>query len=351
MASLTTVAQTTRKVIIFLLFAFVIGTFLFFIFSSIRKSLIAIKPLPPPVISTTFGQIPKAEFTQQLFPFDIKFTIETISGKLAEASPTAKIYFLSKKQQGLLTNIRAAQDAKKLGFTNEPQIIDKKLVFKATGKEFTIDPITRDFIYSYDYINDGSVFEGNTKLIKSLSISQTTSFLNLFDALPDDYDSQNPTTTFLTFNGAQFIPTGNETDEINATTVRVDFFRKKVDNLNVVTPKYNEGNIYVITSKASDKDKQIVKAQKSYQEISNENFGIYPLRNIQTAWEDFLKGNGYIANPGNSTFTKRMVIRDAFVAYYDNPPTQSYLLPIYVFTGDNGFVGYTNAISPEWLNQ
>lgn len=351
MTTLTQVAQNTRKVIIFLLFALVSGIFLFFIFSSIRKSLIAIKPPPAPVISTTFDKIPKAQFPEQLFPFDIKFIVETISGRLPEASPTAKVYFLPKKQQGLLTNIRATQDAKELGFTNEPQVIDKKLVFKTTGKEFTIDPITRNFTYMYDYINDGSVFTGSNKLSKSSSTSEASTFLNSIDAFPEDYDFQSAQANFLTFNGAQFIPTSNETDEINATAVRVDFFRKKIDNLNVITPKYNEGNIYVITSKSSDKDKRIIKAQKTYQEISYENFGIYPLRNIQTAWEDFLKGDGYIVNSGNSTFTKRAVIRDGFLTYYDNPEKQSYLIPIYVFTGDNGFVGFANAIAQEWLNQ
>lgn len=350
MTTLTQITQTVRKIIILILLTTVVGSSFLLIVSILKKAFVPVAKPPAPIItSPIFDKLPPAEFPQQLFPFDIKFSIETISGKLPEASPTAKVFFLPKKQQGLLTNIKAIQDAKKLGFTHQPQIIDKKFIFKEENKEFIIDPITRNFSYTYNFLNDSSVFSDNKTLTKNEAISQALDFLNSIDAIPEDYDLQNIQTIFLTFNGSQFIPLGSQESEANATSVKVSLLRKKIDDLTVITPQYNEGNIYVIISKSLDKNKQIIKAERKHQEVSYDNFGVYPLKNINTAWNDFLKGNGYIVNPGNSTFTKRAVIRDGFLAYYDNPEKQSYLIPIYVFTGDNGFVGFTNAIADEWL--
>ncbi len=350
MATLTNVAKTTRRLIILFLFISILGIFLVIVFSSIRTTITKLKKPPPVVISTTFDKIPKVTFPQQQFPFDIKFSVETLSGGIPSASETAKVYFIPKKQQGLLTNIRASQDAKKLGFSVTPQTINKKFIFKESSKELTIDPVTRNFTYNYDFITDSSVFSGLTKLTKESALSLAQTFLNSLSAIPSDYDAKAKT-TFLTFNGANFIPTVNDTDNQNATAIRVDFFRKKVDNLPVVTAQFNQGNIYVIISKSQDKNKQIIKAERNYLEVSYEDIGIYPVKKGSLAWEDFLKGNGYIANAGNSTFTKRVVIRDAYLAYYDGGNNQSYFVPVYVFAGDNDFVAYVNAISEEWLSK
>lgn len=348
MLTLTQAAQLTRRMTVFLLFTVVLGIFLYYIYSAITNAIAGLKPVPKPVVITSFGKIPRAKFLAQTFPNDIKYSIETLSGGIPSASPTAKVYFLPKPQLGLLTNITAISDARKLGFYHDPQSIDKKFTFNESDRELIFIPTTRNFTYTYDFINNGDVFEGEKILDKNSATAKANSFLNLLSAIPSDYDSSNPKITFLTFNGAQFIPTAIG-DNFNATAVRVDFQRKSVEQIPVVTPKYLEGNIYVIISKSTDTSKEIIKAQRLYQEISYENIGIYPIKSGQLAWEDFLSGNGYIADPADSTFTKKVVIRDASLAYFDNPEQQTYLTPIYVFTGDNGFVAFANAISDEWL--
>lgn len=349
MLTLTTATQFTRRAIVFLLFTVVLGIFLLIIFSTIKNTLERFKPPPRPILVTTFGKIPQAKFPQQVFPTDVKFSIETLSGTIPSASPTAKVYFLPKKQLGLLTNIRAIQDARKISFVDDPQTYEKKFLFKNTDSELIFDPISRNFTYTFNYVNNGLVFEGENTLNSSTVLSIAQNFFSNLSAIPQDYDSQNPKITFLTFNGAQFVPTAGGSDNVNATAVQVDFFRKNIDSMPVVTPKNNEGNIYAIVSKSQEPKKQVIKAQRAYQEISQEQVGVYPLRSGQSAWEDFLNGNGYIANPGDSTFSKKVVIRDAYLAYYDNPEYQSYLTPIYVFVGDGGFIAYANAVNNEWL--
>ncbi len=349
MTTLTSAASITKRLVIAAILVSLLLFLSYTVFSFIRQKLISLKPPPPLTLITTFGRLPEVKFPQQNFPSDIKFTIETLSGQLPEASPTAKIYFMPQKQQGLLTNIRANQDAKKIGFTTSFKNQNKKLIYKELMKEFVIDPISRDFSYTYDYQNDGTVFIGTAVLNVNSATSQANNFLSKIDALPSDFDGQKPITTMVTYNGALFIPTGEGNDQQNATAARVDYFRKKIQDIPVVTPNFNEGNIYVIVSKQTDLNKQVIKAQRTYKEVEYDSYGLYPLRNIQQAWDELLAGHGYITVAGNSTFTKRVIIRDAYLAYYDDPQGLSYLMPVYVFVGDGNFIAYSQAVSKEWL--
>ena len=40
-----------------------------------------------------------------------------------------------------------------------------------------------------------------------------------------------------------------------------------------------------------------------------------------------------------------------FTAYYFSDAYTQYLTPVYVFTGDNGFVAYVPAVSPLWVQK
>ncbi len=50
--------------------------------------------------------------------------------------------------------------------------------------------------------------------------------------------------------------------------------------------------------------------------------------------------------PKNKTSIK---IKKMFFAYFDPDIYQSYLQPVYVFLGENNFVGYVPAVSADYL--
>lgn len=349
MLTLTKAADVTKKLVIIGVFLTIFIGFLIVIANTIKTTISTLKPPPPPQLTTVFGTLPQISFPDQTFPTDIRFSLETLSGNIQSASPTAKIYFLPKQQKSLLTNIRANQDAKNIGIDSPAVSVNNKLVYQSNNKEFSIDPISRNFTYLYNFVSDPSVFTGSNILTQSAATTIAGGFLRTLDALPKDY-SQTPTVTFLTYNGAQFIPIGTSENSSVATAARVDYFRNKVDSLPVVNPEFNKGNISVIVAKNQDKNKQIITAERNYQEISNEDVGIYPVKSGESAWADFLNGQGYIPNPGNSAITKRAVIRNSYLAYYDTGSEISYLVPVYVFVGDDGFVGYVQALEVQWIS-
>lgn len=350
MTTLTTVAAAFKKALVISIFGVLAIIFLWNIFSLI-KSFIKPKIVEVgPQVNTVFGKLPAVKFPNQAIPSDIRFSIETISGSLPEASPTAKVYFFPKKQRGLLTNISTEKIARDLGFGSSGNQRDGLYLYNEGLKSLNIDPVTKDFSYNYNYQVDGSVFEGEGNLDESSVMSIARKFLTDIAPLPDSVDRGEVKVTLLTFNGHTFIPLGENEDKGLATSARVDFLREAVDERVVVGSKYNEGTIYAIVAKTKDESKQVIKVEWKYQEPGSENIGVYPLRSSAEAWNEFLSGGGYIASGGKSTFTKRVVIRDAALGYYDSSEAETYLMPIYIFTGDGGFVAYANAISGDWLN-
>jgi hypothetical protein len=68
----------------------------------------------------------------------------------------------------------------------------------------------------------------------------------------------------------------------------------------------------------------------------------YPLRPIDQAWDELQAGKGFIAqlDAGVSDVTVRKIT----LGYFDSFEPQKYMQPVYVFTGDNHFVGYVQAV-------
>jgi len=66
------------------------------------------------------------------------------------------------------------------------------------------------------------------------------------------------------------------------------------------------------------------------------------LRTIQQAWEELKAGKGYIAQIDNGV--SEVTVRKVELAYFDSFEPQKYMQPVYVFSGDNNFVGYIQAV-------
>ena len=58
--------------------------------------------------------------------------------------------------------------------------------------------------------------------------------------------------------------------------------------------------------------------------INKSAFSTYPLKSSSSAWEELVKGEGYIANIGEGNDNEAF-IRDAYIAYFDPGEYQEYL--------------------------
>ena len=66
------------------------------------------------------------------------------------------------------------------------------------------------------------------------------------------------------------------------------------------------------------------------------------------AFSELQNGQAYIANLGLNKDDDVLKIRRVYLAYFDPDIVTEYYQPIYVFEGDNGFIAYLPAVTPDY---
>ena len=108
---------------------------------------------------------------------------------------------------------------------------------------------------------------------------------------------------------------------------------------------------------------------KQHWEIETETNATYPIIPVQEAWDMVTEGKAVItqvtpkqSNPFEPYYpvsVEKVLIDNIYLAYYETPKLQTYLQPIYVFSGkyttrgtEGGDVTlYFPAITGEWTKQ
>ena len=64
------------------------------------------------------------------------------------------------------------------------------------------------------------------------------------------------------------------------------------------------------------------------------------------AWEELQSGSAFVLQYPK---TPIITIRNIYLAYYDSISPQTYLQPVFIFEGDDGFVAYVPAVSRDYV--
>lgn len=91
---------------------------------------------------------------------------------------------------------------------------------------------------------------------------------------------------------------------------------------------------------------EVVSLEDYYYQIDYSDVATYPLRSVESAWQQLVAGQAYVVNPRQ---VQDAVIKQVELGYYESHQEQNYLVPIYVFSGENGVVAYVQALHPEVL--
>lgn len=352
MSSLTETAYYTRRAINWGILAIglyivarILWTFLvtFWLFIFPPKA-------PPP--NHAFQKLPALNFPAPVSSpaAQLQFRLETITGGLPTfASNSAIVYFMPKESANLLDSSRTQNFARRLEFDQTVQQ-ETETIYKFRDPQFPLrtlryDIVSNNFQLQYAYQQDTGLFTEGTIRDKNLAISEAIEFLNTNNIYQNDFVRGEKKVLLKRLVGLLLIPT----ESLSTTdAMQVNFFRGSINGFGVVTPNPDEGQIQIIVSGARTPRKQILEVIYTYWPIDYETKATYSLKPVQQAWQQLLDGNGYIAKypvDGQTVAT----IRDVYLAYYDSFEPQTYLQPVYVFTGDNGFTAYVHAVNPEWV--
>jgi len=350
MATLTETAFKTRKIVKF----GVVGILAFFVLrlgigigGAIWKK---INPPPPSPPTVSFGKIPKIEFPSKDKPNNLTFKLETGSGQLPSLPDKMNVYFMPYQRPNLLALEKAKQEALKMGFAGEPEAVDEQTYRWTKKQEATktleMNIVNGSFTISYDWQNDPTILLEKKLPGEQQAKVDAQNFLRTLGALNDDLLMGKQEVSYLKAKANQFVSAISLSE---ADFVKVEIFRKNVDNWPVLTEDPTRGVISFIFSGSTNQDKKIIKVNFNYFPINYTSSGTYPLQVSDTYWQQLNKKEAFIANWNGQTDS--IIIRRIYLAYFDSFDPQNFFQPIVVFEGDNNFFAYLPAISPEWFQQ
>ena len=126
MTSLTQASITARKSIRFGIYGII---FLILARMTLNLGISVYKKIFPPApepANVAFGKLPKIQFPENSKP-NLKFTAETVDGGIPQFPYKSNVYFMPKKTANLLSLDFARDNAKRMGFDSEPQIVSDSI--------------------------------------------------------------------------------------------------------------------------------------------------------------------------------------------------------------------------------
>lgn len=308
----------------------------------------ALHPDPPPPPDVKFGRLPKLVFPQKE-PVSMQYSLETRTGGLPGNMPTQfTVYFMPIKKPSLLAYDAAKNVATRLDFIAEPtKLSDDTYRWDSSDpiqSTFTINVITGAFVLNRRWQDDPGYTNPNLIFNDEQATDRVYNILSRLELLPEDIKEGEVTLNELKADKDQIV---SAVSRSQAHFVRVNMYRKPIDEIPVIYPRSDRGPISVILALQREEDKQYVNIDYNYYPVDRETSAVYPIISVAEAWKRLQAGASYVVNVKSNTATT--VVRDISIEYYDAEEPQQYLQPVYVFRGDNDFVGIVPALSDAWV--
>lgn len=348
MASLTETAYVARRAInwaILAVITYILIRIFWSVFSTVFLLVFPPKAIPP---NHAFGKLPAVKFPETATPSaKLTFQLQTIEGTVPAASASAVVYFMPKTAPNLLGLNKAQDFARTLSLDPAP-IQESKNIYRFNDAELPLrrlryDIVSQNFILRYAFEQDPTLFIEKNFPLPEAAKTEAVNLLQNGGLYREDLSEGANTVTFLKLNGNQLDAT---TSLSQADAVRIDVFRRPIGDMQIRTPSPEEAPVSIILSGSSNPKKRVIQYAYTFWPVDYDTTATYGLKTSEQAWTELQGGSGYIARyPSTGNLA---VVRNVFLAYYDSFDPQTYLQPIFVFEGDNGFIGYVPAVAPPW---
>jgi hypothetical protein len=347
MATLSQINKETRLTI---KWGIILLVLVILIFSGIKIGGVlkeAFFPTPPAPPTVSFDKLPEVAFPKNDQVYNLSYSIDTLTGKLPEFSDRASVYKMKQERIDLLAFQRAKDKAAGLGFSSAPTALSEG-VYQWTDsssiqRKFTLSILDSEFSLDSNFYTDEKIVSGKNLPSEKEAITMAKNFLSNLSMFPDTLGDAKTKTTLFTIKNYVLIPATSFAD---SQLIQVNFFQKDIDEKQVFYKSPYTPNItaYITGGDSS----QIVKADYFYQETLGDS-ATYPIKTAKETLEDLQNGKAFFASVPTST--QNISIKDVTLGYFMPNINQEYLLPIVVFTGNDGFFAYVSAVKDEWINK
>lgn len=354
-ASLTLATKMGRQAVKYGLIALVVMIVGRMLLSAAISFWRALNPPPPPAPTAGFGALPKINFpTQTAEQRPKNYRLETgLGNRLPELElDQAKVFLMPKSAPSLLADQEVKKIAANYGFIFQPELLNSRTYrWTKTGalnSSLEIDLPTKNFSLKSNYLARPELITGNNRLPEEFeAVRRVKNFLDRADLLAEDIATSAGEVVFLKSAGSELTEAFSLSD---ADFLRINLDRGPVDGeYSLFNPDPNKGVISGVMSGVLSGQDSIVELDYHYRSVDYTQVETYALRTARSAWQVLQAGEGYIARAKN---LEQAVVRSVELGYYEDwNSDQEYLQPIYVFKGDEDFVGYVQAVDPRYINQ
>ena len=308
----------------------------------------------PPVI--TYSLLDQLEFVEKRIGNTTpEYVLNTKNGRLPTGLPEQlPVYKFKPIQYSYLAGKNAISDAARLGFGDKNLSSDLKgstYVWKnsLTKSTLSIDLETRRLNLTTDLAGSGNNYTpgGINSQGASVKASQILADIYRFD---ESYATGTKNVVLGSFQGNKIYETNDANRD--AQLARVDYYRT-ISNYPIFGPDPSEGLIRVFVGNPTQGDAPLKNpiANINYWEVIPQTKSKYPIISVSGAWAAVKNGKGIISrvfqrglNPFENYVpieVEKILIDNIYLGYYETPKYQTYLQPIYIFSGT-----YTTRGSP-----
>lgn len=351
MASLTETAKITRRAIRYGTIAFVAISLLWVLGGAAIRYYRALNPAAPPPPTMDFGLLPGINFPKE--SGRPKLALELPTGVIPKFPDRMNVYRAPTKRSGFLDAQTAIDTARALGFTFAPDVPSETNYVWTNqdqlASKLRMDIVSGHFTLVRQWQNNPALLSLTNFTSDQQVIGDVTNYLRKTNLLPNDVEREQKV-TYLKAVAGKLVPTISLSE---ADFVQVDFFRGNLtttdkDTKKVVSsyPFYrldpDSGLIRIVESGSRGSSDRIIQLDYNYTAVEYTKNGTYPIKTGEAAWQEFEKGGGFVTNksPKNGNVSVRRVL----LGYLDSS-SQNYAMPVFVFLGDGGFVGYISAVT------
>lgn len=300
-----------------------------------------IAPTPPPPPTMTWGKLPPLVFPESTYTKKISYTVNTLSGDLPDLPDRASVYLLATPTASLQSLNNAIATVGNVGFDQEPIRISETIYQwynpQPPAEKMQYDIRSQNFKLTSDFFIDPAISKGDNLPDEKEAQKTAENFLANVNDFPNDLESTKSAHTLFAIQDGTLIPT---TSLSNAQIIRIDFFQKDVNQIPIYYPEYPNSPINILIG-GGGFGGTVVDATYNHNTVTDIS-ATYPIYTAQEALDKLKKGQGYIAF--YKGFSTNILIQNARLGYYLAKDSNTYLLPIIVFEGNNDFVAFVSAV-------
>lgn len=319
--------------------------FLVFLWMSITTGYKIYRAAHPVYVAPTqrYGVLPAIVFPEKE-KTNKSFSFEFANDTVPQFSDQARVYVIYRSSSSIMALEKDKETAKKFEFTEEPTEVKTGVYeFKnsSLNKTLTMNVLNGSFALTYPYMSDQLLISSTNMPSKNEAIEIASSYLGIGDKMTDDLKNGEKKVSYWKIQNGSLIAANSQSE---ANMARVDFYRSKLNELEVLSENVGKASVSVLVSGSDVADKEVLEVNYKDLNIDSESYSTYPIKKAEEAIEDLKAGNYW---PASDITAAQTTIRNMYLAYFEPVSLTNYLQPIFVFEGDNNFVAYVSAVSSK----